>query len=625
MHFITMNKASLQRGCSDLIPLNGMTRWLALSNCNVYWAVPHTGTETAGIPASTLYLLCEMADGSYLVMLPMISGDMKATLRGADSGVIVDVQGALPGTEPKDAAMLCIAEGNNPYTLSHDAVAAVQKHLKSFRLREDKRTPPFMDYLGWCTWDAFYGSVDASKVIMGLDSFRAADFPLGFMLLDDGTWDAYWDYLNDTRSHPDKFPEGVGTLIRKAKEEYGLKLFGVWHCFEGYWGGIKPDGEAAKRYKLVHNRANIRPWEEVPKEQDVHLIHPEEAHRFYNELHTYLFEQGADMLKIDGQCAMDLMTKGALGQGNAMKAYQQAMQNSASRLFDAQVIHCMCHSNDVAYNMMATNCWRSSYDYAPTNVRMQQEHLYINGMMALWSSQFCIPDWDMFQSHSAGAEIHAAARAISGGPVYVCDYPGKQNFGILRRLITSDGKVLRCDQPALPTMDGLFTDYRTERRLFKLFNRCGKAGILGLFHCCEGEKHIVDTFCAADIPDLVGERFAVHLQPSGEVRVVSRTEKIIADLSPEEYLLATFVSIEDGVAPIGLTDKYNPAAAVRRCERIGDAVRLAIADGGEITVWCEQKPCTVTCNGILIDFAYIGQVLRVNIPQYGKVTLDIRL
>ena len=135
----------------------------------------------------------------------------------------------------------------------------------------------------------------------------------------------------------------------------------------------------------------------------------------------------------------------------------------------------------------------------------------------------------------------------------------------------------------------------------------------------------MDTFCAADIPGLVGERFAVHLQPSGEVRVVSRTEKIIADLSPEEYLLATFVSIEDGVAPIGLTDKYNPAAAVRRCERIGDAVRLAIADGGEITVWCEQKPCTVTCDGILIDFAYIEQVLRVNIPQNGKVTLDIRL
>ena len=42
------------------------------------------------------------------------------------------------------------------------------------------------------------------------------------------------------------------------------------------------------------------------------------------------------------------------------------------------------------------------------------------------------PDWDMFHSQHPAAELHALARAVSGGPVYVSDYPGKHNFDILR-------------------------------------------------------------------------------------------------------------------------------------------------------------------------------------------------
>jgi len=33
-------------------------------------------------------------------------------------------------------------------------------------------------------------------------------------------------------------------------------------------------------------------------------------------------------------------------------------------------------------------------------------------------------DWDMFSSRHVAADIHAAARAVSGGPVYVSDAPG---------------------------------------------------------------------------------------------------------------------------------------------------------------------------------------------------------
>jgi raffinose synthase len=67
-------------------------------------------------------------------------------------------------------------------------------------------------------------------------------------------------------------------------------------------------------------------------------------------------------------------------------------------------------------------------------------------------------DWDMFSSRHVAAEIHAAARAVSGGPVYVSDAPGSHAFDLLRRLVLPDGTVLRARLPGRPTRDTLFRD-----------------------------------------------------------------------------------------------------------------------------------------------------------------------
>jgi len=68
------------------------------------------------------------------------------------------------------------------------------------------------------------------------------------------------------------------------------------------------------------------------------------------------------------------------------------------------------------------------------------------------------PDWDMFQSKHPAAFAHAAARAVSGAAVYVSDYPGQHDFGLLKKLVLPDGSVLRAQLPGRPTADCLFTD-----------------------------------------------------------------------------------------------------------------------------------------------------------------------
>ena len=63
----------------------------------------------------------------------------------------------------------------------------------------------------------------------------------------------------------------------------------------------------------------------------------------------------------------------------------------------------------------------------------------------------------MFHSRHAAGLLHATARAISGGPVYVSDAPGSHDFELLRRVVLPDGGVLRSRLPARPSRDCLFS------------------------------------------------------------------------------------------------------------------------------------------------------------------------
>ena len=63
----------------------------------------------------------------------------------------------------------------------------------------------------------------------------------------------------------------------------------------------------------------------------------------------------------------------------------------------------------------------------------------------------------MFHSRHAAGLLHASARALSGGPVYVSDAPGAHDFELLQRVVLSDGRVLRAQLPARPTRDCLFS------------------------------------------------------------------------------------------------------------------------------------------------------------------------
>jgi raffinose synthase len=63
-----------------------------------------------------------------------------------------------------------------------------------------------------------------------------------------------------------------------------------------------------------------------------------------------------------------------------------------------------------------------------------------------------------FRSGDWHAAVHACARAVSGGPVYVSDRPGTMGATVLAKVAVRNGRVPQCLGVGLPTTGCLFSN-----------------------------------------------------------------------------------------------------------------------------------------------------------------------
>ena len=143
----------------------------------------------------------------------------------------------------------------------------------------------------------------------------------------------------------------------------------------------------------------------------------------------------------------------------------------------------MALNTDAFYHFGSTAVARCSEDYFPYSPKETYnltrgnaaahitQCLYNN----LYLSQMVYTDMDMFQTYNPNGEMHALARVLNNGPVYVTDSTGKQRFDILDRMISEDGRLVRASSPLYPCEESLFQIQ--DRELFKAFSyACGKSG-----------------------------------------------------------------------------------------------------------------------------------------------------
>jgi raffinose synthase len=608
--------------------VTGLSRFLATARINPWSLAPHFGTAVSGVPDETLMLLWEKTEGGYGLLLPLVHAGQRAWLAGTPEGLELRSMAWDRAAATGPATLLLSAEGDDPFALVEAAVSLAAERLRSFRPRAQKATPEWVDWFGWCTWDAFYYDVNTEGVLAGLEKAKAGGVQPRFMILDDGWQDTDGKMLQGFGAHPKKIPACLADLVARVKSEYGIRLFGAWHAFEGYWYGVDPQSPAGRGYRVfdITQSAHNRPTDEPARRA---LIHPDDVARFYHDYYRELRAAGVDFVKVDNQGSLDhFLNETTTPPTATMQRYQEAFQSAAAHHFRGETLHCLSQVGDVLFHLDSGNVMRNSEDYFPKRPATQGQHVFRNALNNVLMAPFCLPDWDMFQSCQAPAPFHAAARAICGGPVYISDKPGEQDFALLRKLVTRAGRVLRCPQPALPTRDCLFDDAYGEPRLFKIQNRNADTGVLGLFNCHwdeSGGQPVSGRYSAGDVDRLPGERFALLHHSSGAVRVATRGESFEISLPPLGWELVTVAPIEHGVAVFGLADKLNGSAAITAQRWLTPTLlEITLVEGGPLALHLEREllRATVSETGAILPLKHNNNgVALTELPAVASPTL----
>ena len=177
--------------------------------------------------------------------------------------------------------------------------------------------------------------------------------------------------------------------------------------------------------------------------------------------------------------------QGLGGGPTVAREYIHAMEKSVIENFGNHnhCINCMCHPSECIFSYQTTSIARASDDFYPRDPSSQTAHIASVAYNSVFLGEIVQPDWDMFQSKHPTALLHAVARAVSGGAVYVSDHPDKHDHELLKRLVLPSGRVLRAQLPGRPTLDCLFsdvtTDYSSALKVFNL-NPCG--GVIAAFN-----------------------------------------------------------------------------------------------------------------------------------------------
>ena len=605
-----------------------------------YWMKPRAGTRLSEVPAETQVLLARLHRGGWLLVVPLIGDLFRFSLRGSKDDAL-ELLGETGDAFAFGRGGLAafVAAGADPYELVAEAARSVAARLGA-RLRKDKALPDFIDSFGWCTWDAFYQEVSHDKVREGLAAFAAGGVRPRMLILDDG-WQSTerrptGEHRLTSFSANAKFGGDLGATVQMAKGDFGVRTFLVWHSIAGYWGGV--DGDRLPGYEVTDQPRQFGEGilAHVPSfNQDwwgnlVGFVAPRRAAAFFDDYHRTLRASGVDGVKVDSQAVIEALSLGQGGRLSVARAYRAGLEASVVRHFDGRLINCMSNGQETWYGSPHSALLRSSIDFFPSRPETHGAHLYANAQVGLWFGEFMHPDWDMFQSSHEWGAYHAAARALSGGPVYVSDKPGHHDFALLRKLVCSDGSVLRCDEPARPTLDTLCVDPTREATPLKMWTRSGKTAVLGAFHALgapSGERPPAVTASVGpeDIPGIGAGPFAVYAHNAGSLEVIERGARRSVSLGERQFEIFSFVPVERDFAVIGLSDKFASAAAVESARWIDENTwEGTLRDGGELLAWSKRRPAGVEVDGGEADFAYEAGRLTVRLSEGGRRGVRVR-
>ncbi len=575
-----------------------------------WWTRPSFETDLIQLPGRIQSLVWK-ATRRYHHLLPVCDRVLKTELQGGDEGLEIATAAYDDGYCNLSAVMFALASDEDPFVLpDRTAVAGMQALGMPDRARWHRRYPEPFEYLGWCSWDAFYREVSAEGVKAKAQELVEKDVPIRWFIIDDGWLSQKEGRLTSFEPDAIRFPGGFAPLADALKDTYGLQWLGVWHTLFGYWQGVHPTSELSCTFgDVLHTTHTGRM---VPSPEGT------QAFTFWNAWHSVLRQAGIDFVKVDYQSGLTTFLYGDVAIGKAAANAHDALEASVGKNFDLNMINCMGMASENLWHRPTSDVTRSSDDFFPKRDGSFAEHALQNAYNAYYHAPFMWLDWDMWWTEHPYAATHAVLRAVSGGPIYVSDPVGKTDPDQLYPLVLSDGRILRGDRPGVVTEDGLMTDPNRESVPLKVWNTVGNVGVVAAVNANLDGVEVHGTVGPGDVPGLSGARFVLFEYFSRGVQVVGADANVRFSLEAQACALYHILPVVGPVTLLGLVDRYLSAAAIADWQQASDRTTVVLLDSGTFGWFAPEAPASVRVNGVDVDCDEVNGVYTVACDAVGS-------
>ncbi|KAK3330070.1 raffinose synthase or seed imbibition protein Sip1-domain-containing protein [Apodospora peruviana] len=610
---------------------HGSLRWFALERISSPWLGPSHG-KSAFMPKRAA-VLCSFLSllGKHMVFLG-ISGlnDVTTLLKGVDGTLTFQVRNdgtaAGAGTvlvavgdsfESANAAVMYHARslqgqgvvmgGTDEHKKESTAQHAAEMAVLAGQIRPQWYEEWF-DGLGYSTRNGLGMRITDGKVLRALDVLAEHKINISTLIIDykwqhtdykekdkeadSGGDGQYLQRLYDFEADPKTFPKGLKALVSEIRSKHkNIQNIAVWHALLGSWGGISEKGKLAERYEIIEVVRDGDAWRcDLPLGQKMRIIAKEDVNKFYDDFYRFLSDCGVDGVKADAQFMMDTFLS-ANARRELTHTYLDAWTLACLRHFSNRAISSMSQTPQIIFhsqllrNRPAVVCRNATDDFFPDVLpaKLHAWHIWANAHNSVLSQHLnVLPDWGVFQTTGPYAGFHAAARCVSGGPVYITDVPGKHNIELIRQMTgpTPRGKTVIFRPSVVGRTVEPYDDYDDGRTssLLKIGTYHGRAGtgtgILGVFNVSDrqlGELIPLRRFSGV----LPSEHYVVRSHVTGRVtdplKTSSRAAYISVCLDVRGYDILTsfpltpFERKSRGVVfvgNLGLTDKMTGCVAI---------------------------------------------------------------
>lgn len=647
----SVGKDSSVRSIDIGTPWGSFLRWFALVRHRPSWLGPRQGTSRFLVD-QTAIMCCFLSGQGKTMTLLAVSGvdDMSVTFSSTDQNTIsvhARNDSSSAGTvkvlisdgpdfdhtvasvmyEARDLVSTCTVprgEHENGGEIHTKATATARWEAEWY------------DGLGFCTWNSLGQQLSEDKLLDAVKELAQKKIHITSLIIDDN-WQSIDRTGNDQSQYgwiefeADKqaFPSGLKNLVTNIRKSHpDIRHVLVWHALLGYWGGISPNGVIAKRYKtsIVAQSGE--------SQRTLTVVAKENLSQFYDDFYTFLVRSGIDGVKTDGQVMLDLL-KEAPDRRELSSTYLDEWSKASQKHFGKKAISCMSQFPLALFHSQLPRSprkriVRNSDDYFPNEPTSHPWHIWANAHNAIFTRFLnVVPDWDMFQSVHEHSEFHAAARCVSGGPIYMTDVPGEHNMPLIKQMtaLTPLGRTIVLRPSSLGSSIHHYEKYE-EGTLLKIGSYHGASqagtGILGVFNV--SQRRINELAPLNYFPGIVPSvDYVIRAHTTGKVsgpislELEQATSLITISLDVRAYeILCAFpvTSFEghkyiDGHAGlVGLTGKMTGCAALTTTSSI------LRPETGRLALMCSLKALGVL--GVFISTLpsmSIGDDLMVTIQD----------